>query len=41
MIIAVDFDGTIAQTDFPVIHEEIPDDCEVLRRLHDSGHYLI
>lgn len=41
MIIAVDFDGTIACSEFPVIKGEMPYAGEVLRRLHTSGHYII
>ena len=41
MIIAVDFDGTIARSEFPVIKGEMPYAGEVLRRLHASGHYII
>jgi hypothetical protein len=41
MIIAVDFDGTIARSEFPVIKGEMPYAGEVLRRLHTSGHYII
>lgn len=41
MIIAVDFDGTIARSDYPEIHGEMPYAGEVIRRLHASGHYLI
>ena len=41
MIIAVDFDGTICRSDFPAIKGEMPYAGEVLRRLHDSGHYII
>lgn len=41
MIIAVDFDGTIARSEFPIIKGEMPYAGEVLRRLHTSGHYII
>lgn len=41
MIIAVDFDGTIARSEFPVIKGEMPYAGEVLRRLYTSGHYII
>lgn len=41
MIIAVDFDGTIARSDYPDIKGEMPYAGEVLRRLHASGHYII
>ena len=41
MIIAIDFDGTIARTQFPDINGEMPYAGEVLRRFHTSGHYLI
>lgn len=41
MIIAVDFDGTIARTDFPDIHGEMPYVREAMEQLHKEGHYLI
>lgn len=41
MIIAVDFDGTIARSDFPAILGEQPYAGEVLRKLHAQGHYII
>lgn len=41
MIIAVDFDGTIARSDYPVILGEQPYAGEVLRKLHARGHYII
>jgi len=41
MIIAVDFDGTIARTNFPVIEDEMPDVKEVLGELMKRGHYVI
>ncbi len=40
MIIAVDFDGTIVRSDYPTIIGEMPYAGEVLRRLHDKGHYI-
>ena len=41
MILAVDFDGTIARTDFPEILGEQPYAGEVLRELHEEGHYIV
>lgn len=41
MIIAVDFDGTIARSNYPVILGEQPYAGEVLRKLHEQGHYII
>lgn len=41
MIIAVDFDGTIARSDYPVILGEQPYAGEALRKLHEQGHYII
>lgn len=41
MIIAVDFDGTIARSNYPVILGEQPYAGEVLRQLHADGHYII
>ena len=37
MILAVDFDGTIARSSFPDILGEQPYAGEVLRKLHESG----
>ncbi len=41
MIIAVDFDNTIARTTFPEIHDEIPDAISVLSRFQQAGHIVI
>lgn len=41
MILAVDFDGTIARSSFPDILGEQPYAGEVLRKLHGRGHYII
>ena len=41
MIIGVDFDGTIARSNYPVIQGEQPYAGEVLRQLHQDGHYII
>ena len=41
MIIAVDFDGTIARSDYPVIQGEQPYASEILRQLRNEGHYII
>ncbi|MBR8705869.1 hypothetical protein ABLT32_06130 [Bacteroides pyogenes] len=41
MIIAVDFDGTISRGEYPAIAGEQPYAGEVLRRLHEQGHYII
>jgi hydroxymethylpyrimidine pyrophosphatase-like HAD family hydrolase len=41
MIIAVDFDGTIVEHQFPDIGEEIPHAFKTLNSLHDLGHTLI
>lgn len=41
MIIAVDFDGTIARTSFPVIEGEMPGVREALAELMRCGHYII
>lgn len=41
MIIAVDFDGTIARSDFPVIRGEMPYAAESLRKLKEQGHYIL
>lgn len=41
MIIAVDFDGTIARSEFPAIKGEMPSAKTALCNLHDAGHYII
>ena len=41
MIIAVDFDNTIARTTFPEIHGEIPGAVDVLTRFQSVGHTVI
>ena len=41
MIIAVDFDGTISRGKYPAIDGEQPYAGEVLRKLHEQGHYII
>lgn len=41
MIIAVDFDGTISRGKFPAIDGEQPYAGQVLRKLHEDGHYII
>lgn len=41
MIIAVDFDNTIARTTFPEIHGEIPGAVDVLTRFQQDGHTVI
>ena len=41
MIISVDFDGTIARSDFPTILGEVPYAVEVINRLKSEGHYII
>lgn len=41
MIIAVDFDGTIARSNFPAILGEMPYAGESLRKLKEQGHYII
>lgn len=41
MIIAVDFDGTISRGEYPAIAGEQPYAGEVLRKLHEQGHYII
>lgn len=40
-IIAVDFDGTIVQSAFPAIGEEMPFAIESLKALKQKGHRLI
>ncbi len=41
MIIAVDFDNTIAITDFPRIFSPRPGVIEALHKLRKQGHYII
>ena len=41
MIIAVDFDGTLHTGKWPGIGAPAPYAIEVMKRLHDDGHYLI
>ena len=41
MIIAVDFDGTLHAGKWPGIGVEAPYAGDVMRRLHDDGHYII
>ncbi|MCQ2959519.1 MAG: hypothetical protein MJ198_04940 [Bacteroidales bacterium] len=41
MIIAVDFDNTIAITDFPRIFSPRPGVIEALHKLRQQGHYII
>ena len=40
-IIAIDFDGTIVDHQFPEIGELLPNAKEVINRLHEQGHYII
>lgn len=41
MIIAVDFDGTLCENKYPEIGELLPRALEVMKQLHEAGHYLI
>lgn len=41
MKLAIDFDGTIARTDFPRILGEVPYAVKYIKRLHEEGHYII
>lgn len=41
MVIAVDFDGTIVQHQYPKIGPEIPFATDTLRMLNNDGHQLI
>jgi len=41
MVIAVDFDGTIVEHQYPEIGNEIPDAFEALKSLQELGHDLI
>jgi len=41
MLIAIDFDGTCVENEFPQIGEPLPHALEVLKALIDAGHELI
>jgi len=41
MIIAIDFDGTIVEHQFPDIGREVPGAIRVMKALQESGHQLI
>lgn len=41
MIIAIDFDGTIARTNYPEILGEQPYAAQVITQLKEHGHYII
>ena len=41
MIIAIDFDGTICNSNYPSLGEPIPHAIESIRELDQAGHYLI
>ncbi len=39
MIIAVDFDGTLHDAEYPNIGEPVKDAVEMMRRIHEDGHH--
>ncbi|MDL2308529.1 hypothetical protein LJC68_03320 [Bacteroidales bacterium OttesenSCG-928-B11] len=41
MIIAIDFDGTICQNEYPGIGALYADAKKVINQLHEDGHYII
>lgn len=41
MIIAIDFDGTIVENNFPHIGQLMPGAKETIQKLFDEGHYII
>ena len=41
MVIAIDFDGTIVEHEFPYIGKELPFAIDTLRMLQKEGHQLI
>ena len=41
MIIAIDFDGTICNSNYPALGEPMPHAIESVRELHQAGHFLI
>lgn len=41
MIIAVDFDGTLCQSQYPYIGEPMLGAVDSMKKLHAQGHYLI
>ena len=41
MVIAIDFDGTVVEHDFPNIGEIKPHAKEVINKLYDQGHQIV
>lgn len=41
MIIAVDFDGTVVEHDYPRVGRDVPGAVDVLRELVAAGHHII
>lgn len=41
MIIAIDFDGTCVEHEYPRVGPDVPHAERVIRRLADAGHFLI
>jgi hydroxymethylpyrimidine pyrophosphatase-like HAD family hydrolase len=41
LVIAIDFDGTIVNSQWPDLGDPKPNAVEVIRRLHDEGHRII
>jgi len=41
MIIAIDFDGTIVEHDYPNIGSPIPGAAEYIKKLHQDGHTIL
>jgi len=41
MIIAIDFDGTLHRGKWPEIGAPAPCAADIMRKLHEDGHYLI
>ena len=41
MIIAIDFDGTLCNSQYPALGRPMPGATKVMQELKDAGHYLI
>lgn len=41
MILGIDFDGTIAELEYPELGKIKPNAIDVINRLHDKGHTII
>lgn len=41
MIVAIDFDGTLHDAEYPNIGKPVPGAVEALQGIHEDGHYII